>query len=109
MAMMQVCGPVLCPNCPTWKNKYGKIVGEYLECSDDNYSGCGEDMANCPKCGKGYAISYQIKAVTPEPSWDIDLAEEEDYLKKSYELEILEQEQKTEKLKKDFEKKYGKK
>lgn len=63
MSMMNICGPVFCPNC----------VNNALECSDANYSGTGTDMANCPKCGRGFCVSYKIDKVTPCPALDVDL------------------------------------
>jgi hypothetical protein len=83
MSMMDVCGPVFCPVCPPRKNKRGEQIGIRLRCSEDNYSGCGVDMANCPECGKGFQVSFKIDEVTREPTWDRDLdaekKEEEEY------------------------------
>lgn len=30
-------------------------------------------MANCPVCGKGYQISYQVGEIKHEPTWDVDI------------------------------------
>lgn len=74
--MMSVCRPIYCPECPKKTNSRGKEIGVQLECAEGNYSGTGEDMANCPKCGKGYAISYQVKEITRAEDWDIDVEAE---------------------------------
>src|SRR5258708_7705195 len=100
MAMMDVCGPVLCPNCSPQKNRRGLIIGVYLQCSENNYSGCGVDMANCPNCGKGFQISYKIDKITPEPSWDIDFEAEASADKRLKEHEIEELEKRLKELKK---------
>jgi hypothetical protein len=64
MSMMDVCGPIFCPKCPPVKDRSGRQRGELLECSDSNYSGTVTDMANCPKCGRGFCISYKIDKIT---------------------------------------------
>jgi len=52
-------------------NRNGRRI-DPLEIVEHNYSGCGEDMANCPKCGHGFAISYRIDKITRAKDWDID-------------------------------------
>lgn len=78
MSMMQVCGPVFCPDCPPIFNRQDKQVGVRLDLSEADYSGCGQDMANCPKCGHGFAISFKIDKVTRAPDWDVNLEEEKE-------------------------------
>lgn len=68
-------GPHYCPVCPpvmVGRNRDRKSSETALEISESNYSGCGVDMANCPKCGRGFVVSYMVKAITHEPSWDVD-------------------------------------
>jgi hypothetical protein len=78
MSMMDVCGPVFCPECEPIYNRRGEPVGPQLECSESNYSGCGADMANCPKCGKGWCISFQVDEVTRAEVWDVEIPTEEE-------------------------------
>lgn len=59
-----------CPECPSVKSGSGRRVGVKMELSESNYSGTGEDMYNCPKCGRGFAVSYKVAAVVRDPSWD---------------------------------------
>jgi hypothetical protein len=61
-------GQVECPaKCVTGGKKKRPVNLKLIE---RNYSGCGVDTAYCPKCGKGYEVSYRVDAVTPEPAWD---------------------------------------
>jgi hypothetical protein len=72
--MFNSTGPHYCPTCPPTfrrpKDKPPVRVGERLELTESNYSGCGVDITYCPKCGKGFQISYQVKAITElGPEW----------------------------------------
>lgn len=58
---------VECPFCPPMGKRQRKPL---LECNDQNYSGCGVDMGNCPECGRGFQISYRVAEVTHIPDWD---------------------------------------
>jgi len=51
-----------------------------LEVSETDYSGCGVDMGNCPRCGKGYEISFRVDTVKREPSWDVPIKQDDDAL-----------------------------
>lgn len=64
--MMDVCGPVYCPFCKPegWQTR--------LECTDSNYSGCGVDMANCVKCGRGFTVSFKVDRVEYTPDWNAE-------------------------------------
>lgn len=67
-----------CPECPPvigqglFVNRPRCRTGVKMVLSDKNYSGTGVDMYNCPKCGKGFAVSYNVAAVVHDPSWDVD-------------------------------------
>jgi hypothetical protein len=59
-------GPHWCPNCPAeiiGKNK-DRRCGVRLELCESNYSGCGVDIARCPRCKKDFQISYKVAEVT---------------------------------------------
>lgn len=71
MSMLDVCGPVWCPICEPKLNARGRRIDQPLVESDANYSGTGTDMANCPKCGKGFCISYKIDTVQRAEEWDV--------------------------------------
>lgn len=68
-----------CPDCPVvmgkslFANRQTCRTGVKMELSDRNYSGTGVDMYNCPKCGKGFAVSYKVASVVREPNWDVDV------------------------------------
>lgn len=68
-------GPHYCPDCPPVyrhpKNKPPVREGHRLQLTDGNYSGTGADMANCPNCGRGYAILYKVDKVERVESWDV--------------------------------------
>ena len=61
-----------CPNCKQVfrLNKLGnKIsIGPFLDIDEDNYHGCGEDLASCEECGGEFFISYKIDQIT-ECEW----------------------------------------
>lgn len=60
-----------CPECPPLKPNNPRTGVKMIE-SDKNYSGTGVDMYNCPKCGKGFAVSYMVAKVSRDPDWDVD-------------------------------------
>ena len=62
-----------CSECPSVVSDRGHRVGVKMELSEGNYSGSGEDMYNCPKCGKGFVVSYKVAAVVRDPSWDVEM------------------------------------
>lgn len=69
--------PHYCPACKPERflnKRTGKLVTvrQRLLLSEENYSGTGISMANCEKCGRGFAISYKVDKITPEPDWDVD-------------------------------------
>lgn len=62
--------------CPACTEEYGRKSARQtravpLKLIEHNYSGCGVDMAYCPKCGKGYCVSYKVDKITPDPAWDV--------------------------------------
>ncbi len=66
---------VYCPECPVQKltnkrTKKTRTVRPVLDVYARNYSGCGVDLATCPECGKGFAISYGVDKITREPGSD---------------------------------------
>jgi hypothetical protein len=71
-------GPHYCPVCPPVL--IGRTLKQsaetQLSLSESDYSGCGVDMANCPKCGRGFCLSYKLYKITPEPSWDVEPKEQ---------------------------------
>lgn len=71
--MFHSAGPHYCPECPPiWVGKNKSRRGDPpLHLDESNYSGCGVDMATCPRCGRGFAISYQVKAIQRAPEWDV--------------------------------------
>lgn len=67
--------------CPTCTEEFGRKTSRQtravpLELLKRNYSGCGVDMAYCPKCGKGYCVSYKVDQVIHNPAWNVDVSEE---------------------------------
>lgn len=80
--MFMTTGPHFCPTCPpvmrirrpTKGNPSPEPiqVGERLELSEADYSGSGFDMANCTNCGRGFCISYMVKAIERAPDWDAE-------------------------------------
>lgn len=74
-------GPHYCTVCPGQyrKDADGNPVryGVRLELTEDNYSGTGEDIANCPKCGNGFSIAYCAdEPVLLSEEWKVDVEEE---------------------------------
>lgn len=59
-----------CPECKPVFNRQNRRVGQVLTCVESNYHGCGVDMANCEKCGKGFQISFKIDKIERAPEWD---------------------------------------
>jgi len=60
--------PIYCPHClpgPYVSN----IMGVELELIERNYSGCGVDIAYCPRCKKGYQISYKVDEIEEVEGW----------------------------------------
>ncbi len=55
--------------CPYCKATNARRVP--LECSERNYSGCSVDIANCPKCGRAYQVSYRVAEVARVNSFDM--------------------------------------
>lgn len=58
---------ILCPDCPQFKkvdrNGNQITVGSCLELVEHNYSGCGVDHFQCPKCDSMFEVSYKIAEV----------------------------------------------
>lgn len=65
--MSEVMG-VSCPTCIEGPPRRPREIRLIL--IEHNYSGCGVDMAYCPKCGRGYCISYKVDQVTHVPDFD---------------------------------------
>jgi len=75
-------GPHYCPNCPPVyrfpkkihprdeknvvmiEGRSGVRCGVQLELGEDNYSGCGVDIAFCPECKKAFQVSYKVDTIT---------------------------------------------
>lgn len=61
---------ILCPICP--QNTKTTLRGVSITCGSDltiiqeNYSGCGVDIGECPDCGKVFHIAYkkEIESIT---------------------------------------------
>ena len=66
------CSDVKCPVCPTktYTTRGGKVreFRPELECTEQNYSGCGVDIGQCPECKKFFQIAYHVAGVT-ELDW----------------------------------------
>lgn len=91
MTMMQVVGPLYCPDCkPVYTKgegaKFRRRCNGQLQLSEGNYSGTGVDMVYCPDCGHGFSISYKVAAIDRAEDWDRDFKAE-----KAYEIERKEQ------------------
>lgn len=57
-----------CPECPP----FGKRNRRHrLECSEQNYSGCGIDIGTCPECGKAWEVSFRVDKLTRAENWDV--------------------------------------
>lgn len=56
-------GPHYCPVCPPVKNKHRRRIDQPLELMTQNYSGCGVDMAQCPRCERIFQISYKVDQI----------------------------------------------
>jgi len=57
-----------CPECQPAEKRQRRPK---LECSAQNYSGCGEDMGTCPECGKTWAVSFRVDKLKRAPEWDV--------------------------------------
>lgn len=57
-------GPHWCPHCPAVVNRRGERCDVALELVVSDYSGCGVDIADCPRCGRTFQVSYRVDAVT---------------------------------------------
>jgi hypothetical protein len=51
---------VFCPDCPVKINSRGREVRPRLECVEDNYSGTGMDIGECPNCHHVFGICYKV-------------------------------------------------
>lgn len=49
----------ICPQCRT-----------PMACVEHNYHGTREDIYQCPKCQKHFAVSYRVASIDPAPDWD---------------------------------------
>lgn len=84
-------GRIFCTECPPIFNRRQQQIGPALTLIEDNYSGCGVDMAYCEEgCGKGFCISYKVDKVERAPDWDVDL-EAEKRAEEAYRLKRAEQ------------------
>jgi len=63
-----------CPDC--FKGRKPGRFSPALELAEANYSGTGADMATCPKCGKGWCITYKVAGIERAEDWDRDFEEE---------------------------------
>jgi len=60
---------ILCPVCPNDPanqtiTEHEIIIHEVeLELAETNYSGCGVDIAVCPRCGRTFQVSYKVDEV----------------------------------------------
>lgn len=59
-------GKACCPDCPPLfhRKRPEERVGVIIDIFESNYSGTSEDLAECPRCHKTFAISYKISEVT---------------------------------------------
>jgi len=65
---------IYCPDCKQDYiiTKLGvRIVGSVLEEVERNYSGCGVDIYQCPKCKHIFQISYRVDEVKRLEEWEI--------------------------------------
>ncbi|RTK97280.1 MAG: hypothetical protein EKK64_01750 [Neisseriaceae bacterium] len=83
-----------CPDCkPFGRNGTRQHL---LQCCEKNYSGTGEDHAECPECGHAFFISYKVDSVTRCPDFDGESREEREQYEIKRKLE--EQEKEVEEL-----------
>jgi len=62
---------ILCPSCPRYTKEINRskgqketvTIGVDLDIYITNYSGCGVDIAECPRCGKRFQISYKVDEI----------------------------------------------
>ena len=69
-------GPHYCPECPKWKNRLGKERSREVDLIESNYSGTGEDVVSCSKCGKAWFIRYKVDEYHRAEDWDGETQEE---------------------------------
>lgn len=60
---MSFLGPAHCPECPPWTARNGKTRLWELDCIENNYSGCGVDLGECPQCHKVFQVSYKVDEI----------------------------------------------
>lgn len=53
-----------CPSCPRWETPRGVERGVEMDEIETNYSGCGVDIYECPKCHKRFQVSYKVDEIT---------------------------------------------
>ena len=74
--MFNSAGPIFCRVCkPVFRRKKPEErVGVRLELVEDNYSGCGVDIASCPECKNIFQISYKVDEITKlnPKDWGVD-------------------------------------
>lgn len=62
--MFDITGPHRCPQCPPiYSSKSGRRLDQTLEQIVSNYSGCGVDIARCPRCERTFQISYKVDQI----------------------------------------------
>ena len=62
---------IACPECPPWSKPGAKVERRHmLECVEQNYSGTGEDVGQCPECGKSWFVVYKVDHLNRAEDWD---------------------------------------
>ena len=52
-----------CTKCPGFINRRGVLVKPSLHLIEDNYSGCGIDIMECPECHTVFTVSYKVDKI----------------------------------------------